>query len=205
MTIQWIIIVTTMMASTFLFSLDNSIVAEIQPAIIQSLGGVEKLGWLGVSFVLGTLATIIFWGKIMGLFSVKWAYVTSIIIFEVGSAICGAAPTMNAMIGGRALAGVGGAGMYVGCLSLLSLTTTLRERPIYMASIGFTWGAGTVLGPIVGGAFAENTHATWRWSFYINRKFPLVCGDAVASLTDVPGSVHRRSLCPCIPLPAPQQ
>jgi hypothetical protein len=155
-----------MMSSTFLFSLDNSIVADIQPAIINSLGGVEKLSWLGVAFVLGTLSTIIFWGKIMGLFNVKWSYITSIIIFEVGSAICGAASTMDAMIVGRALAGVGGAGMYVGCLSLLSLTTTIRERPIYMASIGFTWGAGTVLGPVIGGAFAENT--TWRWSFYIN-------------------------------------
>ncbi|CZR41593.1 uncharacterized protein FPRO_11182 [Fusarium proliferatum ET1] len=164
----WILIVITMMSSTFLFSLDNSIVADIQPAIIKSLGGVEKLGWLGVAFVLGTLSTIIFWGKIMGLFNVKWAYITSIAIFEVGSAICGAAPTMDAMIIGRAIAGVGGAGMYVGCLSLLSLTTTIRERPIYMASIGFTWGAGTVLGPVVGGAFAENTHTTWRWSFYIN-------------------------------------
>lgn len=157
-----------MMSSTFLFSLDNSIVAEIQPAIINSLGGVDKLGWLGVSFVLGTLSTIIFWGKIMGLFSVKWTYLVSILIFEVGSAICGAAPTMNTMIVGRAIAGIGGAGMYVGCLALLSLTTSLRERPVYMASIGFTWGAGTVLGPIVGGAFAENPHLTWRWSFYIN-------------------------------------
>ena len=165
---QWIIIVATMMSSTFLFSLDNSIVAEIQPAILSSLGGVEKLGWLGVAFVLGTLATILLWGKIMGVFSVKWSYIVSIIIFDVGSAICGAAPTMDAMIIGRALAGVGGAGMYVGCLSLLSLTTSLRERPIYMASIGFTWGTGTVLGPIVGGAFAENEYTTWRWSFYIN-------------------------------------
>lgn len=158
----------TMMSSTFLFSLDNSIVAEIQPAILSSLGGVEKLGWLGVAFVLGSLATLFVWGKIMGLFSVKWSYITGIIIFDIGSAVCGAAPSMDAMIVGRTLAGVGGAGMYIGCITLLSLTTSLRERPLYLASIGFTWGAGTVLGPIVGGAFAENEHTTWRWSFYIN-------------------------------------
>ncbi|KAH8807449.1 major facilitator superfamily transporter [Xylogone sp. PMI_703] len=164
----WILIVATMMSSTFLFSLDNGIVAEIQPAIIDSLGGVDRLPWLGVAFVLGAVSTVIFWGKVMSVFSVKWSYVTAIIIFEVGSALCGAAPTMDAMIIGRTIAGVGGAGMYVGCLTLLSMTTTIRERPIYMASIGFTWGAGTVLGPIVGGAFAENSHTTWRWSFYIN-------------------------------------
>lgn len=165
---QWIIIVATMLSSTFLFSLDNSIVAEIQPAIINSLGGVDRLGWLGAAFVLGAISTVIVWGKIMGVFSVKWTYVTAVVIFEVGSAICGAAPDMDAMIVGRAIAGVGGSGMYVGCLALLSMTTTLRERPIYMATTGFTWGSGTVLGPIVGGAFAENPHTTWRWSFYIN-------------------------------------
>ncbi|KIN06900.1 hypothetical protein OIDMADRAFT_150156 [Oidiodendron maius Zn] len=165
---QWIIIVATMLCSTFLFSLDNSIVAEIQPAIINSLGGVDRLGWLGAAFVLGAVSTVIVWGKIMGVFSVKWTYITAVVIFEVGSAICGAAPDMDAMIVGRAIAGVGGSGMYVGCLALLSMTTTLRERPIYMATTGFTWGSGTVLGPIVGGAFAENPHTTWRWSFYIN-------------------------------------
>ncbi|RGP63795.1 major facilitator superfamily general substrate transporter [Fusarium sporotrichioides] len=164
----WIVIVVTMMSSTFLFSLDNSVVADIQPSILKSVGGVGKLGWLGIAYTLSSLSTIIFWGKILGLFNVKWAYIVSIRIFGMGSAICGSAPNMDAMIIGRAIAGVGGAGMYVGCLALLSLTTTIRERPIYMASIGFTWGSGTALGPIIGGAFAENRYTTWRWAFYIN-------------------------------------
>ena len=65
------------------------------------------------------------------------------------------------------LAGVGGAGMYVGCLNYLSMTTTVAERPLYMGLTALIWGAGTVLGPIVGGAFASSS-ATWRWAFYIN-------------------------------------
>jgi MFS family permease len=88
-------------------------------------------------------------------------------MFELGSAVCGAAPSMDALIIGRAIAGVGGSGMYVGVMTLLSVTTTIHERPMYIGMTGLTWGAGTVLGPIIGGAFADSP-ATWRWAFYIN-------------------------------------
>lgn len=74
---------------------------------------------------------------------------------------------MNALIIGRAIAGVGGSGMYLGTLTLLTITTTVHERPTYIGLTGLMWGIGTVLGPVVGGAFAESS-ATWRWAFYIN-------------------------------------
>jgi len=67
-------------------------------------------------------------------------------LFEIGSAICGAAPTMDALIVGRAICGVGGSGMYVGVMTLLAATTTIHERPVYVGGTGLTWGLGTVLG-----------------------------------------------------------
>ncbi|OQE23756.1 hypothetical protein PENSTE_c008G04708 [Penicillium steckii] len=164
----WVLIVLTILSSTFLFSLDNTIVADIQSPIVERFGEVGKMSWLGVAFVLSGSATIITWGKLYGIFSARYLYLISVLLFEVGSAICGAAPTMNSMIVGRAIAGLGGAGSYLGCLTLLSITSSVRQRPQYMALTGITWGLGTVLGPIIGGAFAENRHATWRWSFYIN-------------------------------------
>ncbi|KAJ5586729.1 uncharacterized protein N7459_002494 [Penicillium hispanicum] len=165
---KWLLIVLTILSSTFLFSLDNTIVADVQSPIVEKFGEVGKLSWLGVAFVLSGSATIITWGKLFGIFSAKWLYLASVLLFEAGSALCGAAPSMNAFIIGRAVAGLGGAGMYLGCLTLLSLTTSVRQRPKYMALTGITWGSGTVLGPVVGGAFSENVHATWRWAFYIN-------------------------------------
>lgn len=102
-----------------------------------------------------------------GLFNPKWLYVICVTGFEVGSALCGAAPSMNALIVGRAIAGLFGAGMYLGVVMLLSIFTTPTERPTYFALLGATFGLGTVLGPIVGGAFADSS-ATWRWAFYIN-------------------------------------
>lgn len=87
--LQWVVVVATILSSTFLFSLDNTIVADVQPPIVEAFGEVEKLSclWQGRT--------------IYGIFSAKWLYCGSIIMFEVGSAICGAAPTMNAMIVGK--------------------------------------------------------------------------------------------------------
>ena len=105
----------------------------------------------------------------------KWVYIICVTLFEVGSAVCGAAPTMTALIVGRCICGIGGAGMYTGVMTLLSIFTTKKERPIYLGLTGLVWGFGIVLGPIIGGAFAVSS-ATWRWSFYIN----LVIGAACA-------------------------
>ena len=88
-------------------------------------------------------------------------------MFEAGSAICGAANKMDVLIFGRAFAGLGGVGMYAGVMTLLSVFTTEHERPMYIGLTGVTWGLGTVLGPIIGGAFTVSS-AGWRWSFYIN-------------------------------------
>lgn len=79
-----------------------------------------------------------------GQFDPKWLYIYCVLGFEVGSAICGAAPSMNALIIGRAVAGLGGAGMYLGVVMLLSIFTTETERPNYFAMLGITFGLGTV-------------------------------------------------------------
>ena len=81
-----------------------------------------------------------------GTFNAKHNYVIAVVLFEIGSAICGAANMMDVLIFGRALAGLGGAGLYVGVLTLLSALTTPQERPLYVASTGLIWGFGSVLG-----------------------------------------------------------
>lgn len=97
----------------------------------------------------------------------KIIFIASIVIFEVGSTVCGAAPTMNALIVGRVIAGIGGAGLYIGILQYLTTLTTHDERGGYMGGVGFVWGLGAVLGPVIGGSFSDSG-ATWRWAFYIN-------------------------------------
>ena len=158
---KWAVAMATVLSTTFLFALDNTIVADIQPSIVNQFNDVERLPWFGVGFGLGSTA-VLPWGKAYGVYSVKWLFLSTVILFETGSVVCGAAPNVYALIIGRVLAGVGGSGMYSGCLTYISVTTSNMERPMYMAGIAVAWGAGTVIGPIVGGAFAGSS-ATWRW------------------------------------------
>ncbi|KAJ5914244.1 efflux pump antibiotic resistance protein [Penicillium tannophilum] len=166
--LTWFLVVSALLAALFLFALDNTIVANVQPAIIGTLGEIEKLPWISVAFALGAIATDLPWGQAYGHFNNKALFLASVVIFEVGSAVCGAAPTMNALIVGRAICGIGGMGIYLGTVNMVSALTTEAQRPLYLGFVGLTWGIGTILGPIIGGAFADNTSATWRWSFYIN-------------------------------------
>lgn len=137
-----------MLSTTFLFSLDNTIVANIQPSIIDDFGRVELLPWIGTGFALGTMA-VLPWGKVYGVYDIKFVYIFNILLFEVGSAICGAAPTMQSLIIGRVIAGVGGSGMYSGTLTYVSVLTNENEKPAHLAGSTVVWGIGSVLGPVV--------------------------------------------------------
>ncbi|KAL2867463.1 MFS general substrate transporter [Aspergillus lucknowensis] len=165
--LKWALVVMSIFSCVFLFALDNTIVADVQPAIIDDFHDLAKLPWLSVAFLLGAASTLLVWSKGYGLFNCKWLYIGTTAIFEVGSAVCGAAPNMDSLIVGRAICGLGGAGMYLGVMTILSILTTPTERPMYLGGTGLIWGTGTVLGPIIGGAFADSS-ATWRWAFYIN-------------------------------------
>ena len=116
--------------ANFLFATDNTIAANIQPEVVKDFASLDKLVWLPVAFFMTSWGTDLLWyaidtcqrlvdlilickcrGDIYGRFSSKWSFCAGFVIFAVGSAVCGAAPTMNTLIAGRAICGVGGAGM----------------------------------------------------------------------------------------------
>lgn len=94
--------------------LDTTIAADVQAQVYERLGHIENLAWVGLGFPMGSVATILPFTQAYGLFDVKVLTLSSVALFEVGSALCGAAPTSEALIVGRVIAGVGGAGMYMG-------------------------------------------------------------------------------------------
>ncbi|KAF2087841.1 MFS general substrate transporter [Saccharata proteae CBS 121410] len=164
---RWIAVLVAFNISAFLYALDNTIVADIQASTVETFGEVGKLAWLGSGFPLGGIATVLPWGKAYGIFDSKWLYIGALTAFAAGSALCGGAPNMNALIVARVWAGAGGAGMYLGVLNIITHNTNDKERPMYQALIGLIWGIGNILGPVIGGAFADSS-ATWRWAFYLN-------------------------------------
>ncbi|KAK7932505.1 hypothetical protein PG985_003217 [Apiospora marii] len=165
--ILWVLVVLSTLSSIFLYAMDNTVVADVTPTVANEFGNVVNLPWLSVGFLVGGVAVVLPFGKLYSLFDAKWLYIISSIIFNVGSALCGAAPNIEALIVGRVLAGLGGNGMYLGVMTLLSVMTSDKERPGYLSFVGLVWGIGIILGPVIGGAFTQSK-ATWRWAFYIN-------------------------------------
>lgn len=143
----------------FMYSLDGTIVADLIPSIVNEFDSVPLLPWLSVGFMVGSIVTVLPLGKLFSKYNAKWLYVISVVLFLTSSALCGAAPTMSAMIVGRVFLGMSGNGIYFGIMTLLSVYTDDKERPMYLSLVGLVWGVGTVLGPVVGGvSYAEGTN-----------------------------------------------
>jgi hypothetical protein len=106
------------------------------------------------------------WGKFYKYFSLKIYFMVAIALFELGSLICGVAPNATALIVGRAIAGLGGAGIGSGAFTIVGFIAEPQKRPALIGFTGATYGIAAVLGPIIGGAFSDKV--TWRWCFYIN-------------------------------------
>jgi MFS family permease len=165
--LRWALVCIAIYISIFIYGLDTTIAADVQGSVVAAFGHVEQLAWIGAGFPLGSVSVILAYGMLYTTFNMKWVYAASLVLFEVGSALCGAAPSMTALIVGRVIAGAGGSGIFMGSLNYFTCLTTPEERGLYITGTGFVWGIGAVLGPVVGGSFVESS-ATWRWAFYIN-------------------------------------
>ncbi len=124
------------------------------------------------------------WGKVFKYFPLKMSFLLSICIFELGSLLCGVAPNSIALIVGRAIAGIGAAGVGSGAYTIVAFTAPPRQRPVFTAIIGTAYGVSAVVGPLLGGAFAD--HVSWRWCFYINLPIGAVSGLIIVFLFTAP-------------------
>lgn len=174
---RWIVVCFSLYATCFLYGLDTTIAADVQGSIVDAFGHIDQLAWIGAGFPLGSVSMVLPLAAAFVSFNLKWTFIATVIVFEVGSVICRAAQNMSTVIIGRVIAGMGGTGIYLRSLNYLSSLTTPKECGTYITGIGFCWGIGAVLGPVVGGAFSVSS-ATRRWAFYIN----LAIGGALAPI-----------------------
>ncbi|OKL63163.1 hypothetical protein UA08_01165 [Talaromyces atroroseus] len=156
-----ILLIIGLCLAVLLVSLDRTIITTAIPAITNEFKTTSAVGWYGSSYLITACALQPTYGRIYTLFDVKWTFLQSVAIFELGSLICAVAPNSTTLIIGRAIAGWGSAGIITGAFVVVAFAVPLSKRPIYTACIGMMYGAGAAAGPILGGVFTGMV--TWRW------------------------------------------
>ncbi|SDS46533.1 MDR family MFS transporter [Actinopolymorpha singaporensis] len=159
-------IFTALMLAMLLAALDQTIVATALPTIVSDLGGLTHLSWVVSAYLLASTVSTPLWGKLGDQYGRKRLFQAAILVFLVGSMLCGQARSMGELIGFRALQGVGGGGLIVLTMALVGDVVSPRERGRYQGIFGGVFGIASVAGPLLGGFFVTNLG--WRWVFYVN-------------------------------------
>ncbi|AIR98158.1 MDR family MFS transporter [Streptomyces glaucescens] len=173
-----------------LAALDQTIVSTALPTIVSELGGLDHLSWVVTAYLLASTAATPLWGKLGDQYGRKRLYQTAIVIFLIGSALCGMAQNMPQLIAFRALQGLGGGGLMVLSMAIVGDLVPPRDRGRYQGLFGAVFGATSVLGPLLGGVFTE--HLSWRWVFYVNLPVGVIALAVIAAVLHMPRKTARH-------------
>ncbi|MEW1659468.1 MDR family MFS transporter [Streptomyces sp. NPDC093707] len=189
--------ITTVMSglalSMFLGALDQTVVSSALRTIADDLHGLAAQAWVTTAYLItATLATPLY-GKLSDIHGRRPVYLVAIALFTVGSLLCGAAGSIHELAAFRAVQGLGGGGLISLAMTIVADITTPRERGRYQGYFMAVFGGASIVGPLVGGAFADRATLLgvdgWRWIFLIN--VPLAAAAAVA-LVRVLRFPHQR-------------
>ncbi|QJS12210.1 DHA2 family efflux MFS transporter permease subunit [Streptomyces argyrophyllae] len=173
-----------------LAALDQTIVSTALPTIVSDLGGLEHLSWVVTAYLLASTAATPLWGKLGDQYGRKRLFQTAIVIFLIGSALCGLARDMPQLIAFRALQGLGGGGLLVLSMAIVGDLVPPRERGRYQGLFGAVFGTTSVLGPLLGGLFTQ--HLSWRWVFYVNLPVGVTALAVIAAALRIPRRTARH-------------
>ncbi|PZT68905.1 MFS transporter [Streptomyces sp. SW4] len=186
------VVLLALMIAMMLAMLDNMIIGTAMPTIVGELGGLEHLSWVVTAYTLATAASTPLWGKLGDMYGRKGSFLTSIVIFLIGSALSGMAQDMGQLIGFRAVQGLGAGGLMVGVMAIIGDLIPPRERGRYQGMIAGVMALAMIGGPLVGGTITD--HWGWRWAFYINLPLGAVALLAVGAVLHLPKKRARARI-----------
>ncbi len=178
------LIFVALMLVLLLASLDQTIVSTALPTIVGDLGGISHLSWVVTAYLLAATIAGPLYGKLGDLYGRKLVLQVAIVLFLIGSALCGLSQSMTELIGFRTLQGLGAGGLIVVTFAVIGDVIPPRERGKYQGYFGAVFGFSTVVGPLLGGFFVDNL--SWRWIFYVNLPIGAV------ALTVIAFAFHAR-------------
>jgi EmrB/QacA subfamily drug resistance transporter len=160
-------------------ALEATVVGTAMPTVVSTLGGLAHYSWVFSAYLLSSTASVPIWGRLSDLYGRRRMYLTGVVIFLVGSALCGIATDMFQLIAARVLQGLGAGGIIPLSMTIVGELYTLKERPRTQALFSGVWGLASIAGPLVGGYVTDFLH--WRWVFFLNIPFGLLCLAVIAT------------------------
>ncbi|MER5687191.1 MDR family MFS transporter [Streptomyces sp. NPDC002205] len=185
------VVMLALMITMLLAMLDNLIVGTAMPTIVGDLGGLEHLSWVVTAYTLATAASTPIWGKLGDMYGRKAIFLTSIVLFLIGSVLSGMAQDMGQLIGFRAIQGLGAGGLMVGVMAIIGDLVPPRERGKYQGLMAGVMAIAMIGGPLVGGTITD--HLGWRWSFYINLPLGAVALAMVTAVLHLPNKERTKA------------
>jgi EmrB/QacA subfamily drug resistance transporter len=178
------LIFSALLLVLLLASLDQTIVSTALPTIVGDLGGISKLSWVVTAYLLASTVAGPVYGKLGDQYGRKVVLQSAIVIFLIGSALCGISQNMTELIVFRGIQGLGGGGLFVLTIATVGDIIAPRDRGRYQGFFGAVFGVSTVIGPLLGGFFVDNL--SWRWIFYVNLPIGLIALAVIAVVFQAP-------------------